>query len=347
MSSVAETKRVFDACHAAWTRGAKTVLAIVTEVEGSAYRRPGAKMLLTNDSQMLGSLSGGCLEADLYLHAERVAVEDQATQVHYDLGQDAMWNLGVGCQGTIDVLLLPLTPGDTFWTTFNEAAINGRSIVWLQEIPEGQRALVSDDGRCVGDSLPGHALALAQASLAHPSRSRVVKIGLQKFFLDVILPVPDLIVSGAGADAATVADLAATVGFQVSVIDLQSEFNHANQIGVAAEHVKMDPSPAKLSVPRSSFWLIMNHHRQRDQFSIALALASSPRWIGVLGPRGRTASLLANLSLDFDDGPFVSPVGLDLGAETAEEVALSIVAQLLAAERGKNAAPLHGRQHIH
>ena len=347
MSSVAEIKELFDGCRQAWDRGAKTVLALVTAVEGSAYRRPGAKMLLTSDGQMLGMISGGCLEGDLYGHAEQVSAESGPVQLHYDLNQDAAWGLGIGCQGRLDVLLLPLLEEDPFWRAFSQTTIDGGPMVWMQKIPDGARALLTADGTMFGDALSPEALALAEAVLMDRARPKVVDIASQKFFLDVISPSPHLIISGANLDAVAVAQLAATVGFEVSVLDPRPEFNQPTRIPMASHHLVMDPEDAAATLPQSSFWLIMNHHRHRDQKSIVTAMSTAARWIGILGPRRRTASLLATLGLDFNDGPFVSPVGLDLGAETAAEVALSIVAQLLSAERGRNGSPLHGHPHIH
>ena len=347
MSSITEVKELLDFGEAAWARGTGAALAVITAVKGSAYRRPGAKILLTMDNRIEGTLSGGCLEGDLYLRAERVIADQAATLVHYDLAEDALWGLGIGCQGALDVLVLPIAAHDQFWHQFRQIAANRQPTVWIQELPAGRRSLWTWDQQRLGDALPEPLWSLAASHVAQRLGAKTVALGADIFFLDTLLPAPRLVVSGAGHDAVPMVRLAASVGFEVTVLDPRSELNRPECLPQARRHLVLEPDQAQTSVPSDSFWLIMNHHLERDRQSIQLALGAFPRWVGILGPRQRTEQMLGSLGLNFHSGPIVSPIGLDLGSETPDEVAISVVAQLLAADRQKDGKPLHGRYRIH
>lgn len=345
MSSIKESQELFSACHQAWTRGAAAAWAVITAVDGSAYRRPGAKMLVTNDNDMRGSLSGGCLEADLYLQAQAVIGNGQGKVVHYDLGEDATWGLGIGCKGSLDILLLPVHHHDEFWRSFSASLKKSQALVWIHEIPDGQKGLLMADGTRLGDPLPMELWTLAERVMGESSQ--LTHVDHRVFFVDPMTPAPRLIICGAGHDAVPMVHLAAMAGFEIAVLDPRPYFNHPDRLPGASEHWVQEPRYADPDVPDASFWLIMNHHRQRDLDSIRLALTKHPRWLGVLGPKRRTEEILENLGLTSSGAPIVSPAGLDLGAETPEQVALSISAQLLSALTKRSATPLHGRTRIH
>ncbi len=345
MSSIKESQELFIACQQAWTRGASAAWAVITAVDGSAYRRPGAKMLVTNDNDMRGSLSGGCLEADLYLQAQEVIGHGQSKVLHYDLAEDATWGLGIGCKGSLDILVLPVRHHDKFWRSFSASLKKSQALVWIHEVPDGQKGLLMADGNRLGDPLPTELWTLAERVIG--KHSQLTHLDHRVFFVDPMTPAPRLIICGAGHDARPMVHLAAMAGFEVAVLDPRPHFNHPDRLPGASAHWVQEPHTAGLDVPYASFWLIMNHHRQRDLDSLRVALTKHPRWLGVLGPRRRTEGILDNLGLTFSDAPIVAPPGLDLGAETPEQVALSITAQMLSTLTKRSATPLHGRIRIH
>jgi xanthine dehydrogenase accessory factor len=178
------------------------------------------------------------------------------------------------------------------------------------------------------------------------TRAEVIELNGRRYVIDTMRPNERLIITGAGHDTIPVVDLATKVGFSVTVLDPRKEFNN-NQRFPTATHVVMEPSYAVPSMYINSWWVIMNHHQNRDEESIKLALKSHPRFIGVLGPLSRTQTMISNIGYQLTSEPFYSPVGLDLGAETVDEVAISIISQLLAIRNERTATPLHGRAKIH
>src|SRR4030095_13549283 len=168
-----------------------------------------------------------------------------------------------------------------------------------------------------------------------------VSIGSAEVFLEITTPPPDLVIFGAGPDAAPVARMAWTLGFAVTVVDVREAFLSPDRFPSATLVCAHFSQLAARLTPRArAFMLVMNHHVERDQESLRFSLESDAAYIGVLGPRSRYEKLLAGLAAQGGAPPASnlarvrSPVGLSLGAETPEEVAVSILAELLAIRRG-------------
>ncbi|EGL81731.1 hypothetical protein CathTA2_2917 [Caldalkalibacillus thermarum TA2.A1] len=129
-------------------------------------------------------------------------------------------------------------------------------------------------------------------------------------------------------------------------LDPRKEFNGARRFP-QAEHLVIEPDEADPAQLEGKWWLIMNHFQMRDEAALRLALQARPKFIGVLGPLSRTRDMLQNIGAEMNSGPIRAPIGLDVGAETIEEVAVSIVSELLAARSGRPGKPLHGKEKIH
>ncbi|MBX5466940.1 MAG: XdhC family protein [Firmicutes bacterium] len=348
MSSLLEARETFHAIAEAWARGKKATLALLVSVRGSAYRRPGAKMMMAEDNRMHGTLSGGCLEGDLYQWAELAMADGENRIQSYDLTENDMWGLGIGCKGAVDILLTPVSPEDGFWRETFARAEGLAPFALALELPQGRRTGLDGAGHTWGDP-PAPALREAMAeALKSGTRAAVRAIEGSQWVIDPLLPPDPLVVAGAGHDAIPVVARATEVGFAVTVLDPRAAFNGPSrfpQPGVEFLVAEPDAVPPDRLLHR--WWVIMNHNQARDEAALRLALASRPRWIGVLGPLSRTREMLTNIGHAFQDGPIVAPVGLDLGAETPEEVAVSIVAQLMAERSGRSATPLAGRERIH
>lgn len=343
MSRAIEAQEVLDHCAQALAEGRRAALAILAEVHGSAYRRPGAKMMFAENQEMHGQISGGCLESDVYLQAEHLMRQGRSALISIDLASPEVWSLGIGCEGRVDILVVPTACDDAFWSNSRSVLASGLPLTWILEIPEGTKAGIDRQGRHLGDDIPEAVRLQAEAD----GPTEIVAIGGRRYLLDRLVPAPVLVLCGAGDDARPVADLARSVGFSVTVLDPRPEFNHRDRFPRASRLLVMEPPNAFGRVSPSAFWVVMNHHLSRDQASLDLALASDPIFVGMLGPYRRTRDLLDRLGRTFADGPIISPAGLDLGAETPEEVALSIVSQLLAYHRQRPAGPLHGCARIH
>jgi xanthine dehydrogenase accessory factor len=349
-----ETERLLDAIHRARAAGEPAAMATVVRVKGSAYRREGTRMFVRRNGTYECSLSGGCLEPTVAEAAARVIDTGDPVIVSYDLAEDSIWGLGIGCSGAVDIRIERI--GDDAitndWLTILErgeaavlvtplSGVSGRMIV------RGPAEIV---GGLTDPIVEQRAIASARERLAAPyPASGTEAIGGAEVFFEITMPPPDLVIFGAGHDAAPVAQLAWTLGFAVTVVDVRETFLTKERFGGATRVcAHFSQFAERVTLRPGSFALIMNHHIERDQESLRFSLESEAVYIGVLGPRSRYERLLAGLA----DQGYVpdrsrsvrvrSPVGLSLGAETPEEVATSILGELLAIRRGFDGGFLSG-----
>jgi xanthine dehydrogenase accessory factor len=348
VSRIDEARDVFTRIEQAWSDGERTALLTITQVEGSAYRLPGAKMMMTETGKMLGTLSGGCLESDLFGWAEKAIEEGKPRVVHYDLSESELWSLGIGCKGILEVAIFPIRAEDPFWQSVREAVAQDRAVSLAIELPTGARAVFDGTSPISGeiDNLPESVVQQLTSRVWSRTRAEVAIVDGRRFYIDTMRPNERLILCGAGHDAVPVAALAAKCGFRVTVLDPRKEFNGPKRFPTT-EHLVVEPDQADPAQLTDSWWLIMNHLQMRDEAALHLALQAQPKFIGVLGPLSRTREMLNHIGADMDSGPIHAPVGLDLGAETIDEVAVSIVSELLAVRSARTGAPLHKREKIH
>ncbi|HXG42026.1 MAG TPA: XdhC/CoxI family protein [Dehalococcoidia bacterium] len=351
-----ETRQVLEAAREAWARGRRVALATVVRVFGSAYRREGAKMLAHEDGSTTCMISGGCLEPEVAEVARGVLADGSPRLVRYDLDEDVMWGLGLGCGGAVEVYIEPLEEG-SLQARWLELQAEGVSAVLATAI-EGAagRLLLREDGPPEGDLAPPElAVAVrevAAALLNGPSpRPRLQALDGAQVFFDVSVPPPELVVFGAGHDAIPLVAQAQALGLRATVVDARPAYATPERFP-GARIVLAHPQdfPERVRLTRHSYVVIMNHHLQRDQACLAYVLDSPAPYIGVLGPRSRFEKLLdgvvrAGRQVGSQDLERVhSPVGLDIGAEAPEEVAVSILAEILAVQRGFAGGPLRERQ---
>ncbi|SMC05010.1 Xanthine and CO dehydrogenase maturation factor, XdhC/CoxF family [Sulfobacillus thermosulfidooxidans DSM 9293] len=342
MSSIREAQKIFEAIFRAENEGHRSCLLMITTVQGSAYRRPGAKMMMADDGRMVGTLSGGCLEGDLYHYAEKVMKTQVPTMHHYNLVEDEMWGLGIGCKGEIDVLIEPIWVNSSFWLEFFQAINQEEPLLLGLQLPQGERFYHSASGE-KASSLSSQSKTWVP-EFSYSART-IVKDGV---LLDYLMPPPKLIVAGAGHDAKPVVELAKRVGFDVYILDRRALFNNAREFPWASEWIVDESGLSNRRELYGAYWLIMNHHQARDEAALFQAMQSYPRYIGVLGPLARTQDMLKNIQkTHVEDLPIFAPVGLDLGAETPEEVAISIVSELLMIRQQTLGGHLNGRDRIH
>jgi xanthine dehydrogenase accessory factor len=362
----------------------QTALTTVVRVEGSAYRRPGARMLMTEDGQTTGSLSGGCLERDVFEHARAVMRTREPIVVRYDTGADAdiVWGLGLGCDGVVQVLIEPLDhktmPGHlklladcitrqepcVIATVFGvQETTSGTMRVEESGIKPGSRLLLESEERALiefkHEALARAMLLDARAALsANESSVRVYELtaGKVEVFIEVVEPPAPLVVFGANADAAPILEFAQKLGWQVTVVDTQARNASRDRFTGADAVLLCRPEQVAGCVPLTprTLTLVMTHHYLHDLALFQTLLSSPVRYIGMLGPKHRTERIIAAAAAagmamgNPERQRLYAPVGLDLGAETPEEVALSIIAEIkatLAARGGgflrDRNAPIH------
>ena len=347
MSRLHEFKELFNQITLAWERGEQTVLVILADVKGSAYRLPGTKMLMISDGQMFGTISGGCLENDLYEWAQKVFETKTAMTHRYDLSENEIWSLGIGCKGNLEFLFLPVFSQDDFWQKTHELLLREQAFTMMIDMFSGKKLLIEENRDLYGDdSIPKQVINRSKTVSNRQTRAEVYTFEDTRFYIDAVRSSERIIIAGAGRDAVPVADLANRAGFAVTVLDARSHLNN-DQNFPNTEHLVKEPEEIEEAQLQNCWWIIMNHHQLKDEAALRLAIESNPRYIGVLGPIYRTNEMLANVGYSLDSGPIHSPVGLDIGAETSDEVAISIVSEIMSVRAGRIPRMLHGKVKIH
>jgi xanthine/CO dehydrogenase XdhC/CoxF family maturation factor len=377
-SSMTDLQRVFELWRELEAEGADYVLATVIAVEGPSYRKPGACMLLAQDGRRAGTVSGGCLEAEVARRAWWHTADGPSIQHYSTVEEDGDRPYGSGCGGVV-WLLLERRPTAVPLLNSLEQAFQRRVPIAVATILEGEqmgrRALAGlgsgqmvDPAFAVSDPLQSIAEA-ALASGGH-AETKLSHDGAEvRVWTDFRPARPGLWIFGAGDDARPLVELGKALGWYVTVADGRSQLATPERFASADEtHVlpvrempaiKSAGKPSVLANLRSQdAAVVMSHSFEQDSRALAslLALDVGPAYIGVLGPQRRTRELLAeaarllHLSADsnFSNSAWVerrlaelhAPTGLDLGAESPETIALSVVAEIQKSQTGATGLPL-------
>ncbi|HEY2804536.1 MAG TPA: XdhC family protein [Gemmatimonadales bacterium] len=307
--------------------GHQVALATVVRIAGSAYRRPGAKLLIADGGSMTGGVSGGCLEADVREIALGVIKSGQPALRTYDTSGDEqqIWGLGLGCNGMVEIFIQRLDL-DAPWVARLRDALRLDQIIALSTVLTGPDAgatrLLDAAGRLT---------------------SGIVDEAAQRAFIEVLEPPPRLVVCGAGDDARPLAALANDAGFRVAVVDHRPAYLAADRFppGVSLHDARPESGLSALSLTADSCVTILTHSEAHDRGWLRAAFDSPASYIGLLGPRRRGERLLAQLGMS-DSPRLFSPIGLDVAADGPEQIAVSVVAELLAVRAAR--APRHLRE---
>ncbi len=311
---------------AAVAKGLPTVLATVVAVRGSAYRRPGARMLVTSEGWRAGSVSGGCLEADVARRAAFLVSNGQPMVRTYDTSEDAGARLG--CGGEVDLLLEPVTD-----TTFLD------ELARVAERRQTLKVVTALEGR-VGEREVWCEGTCLRSTWTQPREVRR--------FEEVLQPAPKLVVVGAGHDALPVVRLGVELGWSVDVVDWRPGLVTAARFPHAAVQLASSAS-LREKIPREpgAVAVVMSHHLDYDAAALDVLLRDDTlASVGLLGPRHRASQVLALVESRHGAlsashrARLKAPVGLDLGGEGPAAVALSILAEAQAVLQGRSALPL-------
>lgn len=336
-----------------WARaeraGETAVLATVVKTRGSSYRLPGARLLLTASGRRAGSISGGCLEDDLIKKAWWLTENGPAIR-RYDTTPDGeiATEFGLGCNGIIHVLLERVSPGKAPVFDLLRAIRAERRPAVIAHLIEpsgtaGER-LVLDTGGNISHTLsnPDWAQSLSTAAdiaLAETTSREIRLTGATETsgveaFVETLAPAVRLLIFGAGDDAVPVCAMAKYLGWQVSVFDGRAQYARSEKFPDADE-VLVRPAGHFEIRPQIDPWtvaILMSHSYRQDLENLR-ALASMPLpYLGILGPRKRTVQLLSDAGLDPArlTPALHSPMGLDIGADGPEQVALAVIAEVQA-----------------
>ncbi len=369
--SVPETE-VVQRIHERLDAAGTDVLATIVDVEGNAYRRPGAKMLLDEAGEGVGSITAGCLEDDLLATAESVRERGRPELVTYDLMEDDedVWGLGVGCNGIIDVLLEPLT--ETYRPAV-EAFEEGRDVAVLTVIEGGDGPLERGDrayyrpdegGLSTPDGGPAtewpERLSGPAGDLAERGRADVIEldsgVGRLEVFIDGLAAPTELIVFGSGHDVGPVTELAAKNDFRVTVVGFRGSVDLDERFPDADRTLTTSPGTVDdaVDLDERTHAVVMTHNFVDDRLTVEQLLDASVPYVGLMGPNERFEEMLeafADEGRTFDERALSSlytPIGLDLGGGSPYQIAHSIVAEVLAVSNDRTPRHLKRREgHIH
>jgi xanthine dehydrogenase accessory factor len=350
--------------------GRKTALATVVKVEGSSYRQPGARMLVTEDGDLIGAISGGCLEGDALRKALLSIHQQQNKLITYNTTNenDSEVGLQLGCNGIVHIL----------FEYINDDVINN-PIQLLQQLETERKAAIvvtffslkrnapqigtvlfyrKDSDILYSNDIAINAIPDGQKALE--SKTTIIKKiqgeDENEALIECIEPVVALVIAGAGNDVQPLVDIAVLLGWEVIVCDGRAthattkRFPETKQTFVVKPEQFLD----NIQIDDQTFFVLMTHDYKYDLAVLKLLLKRDCKYIGILGPKSKLNRMLDDLS---SEGIVLSeeqldciygPIGLDIGAETSEEIALSIIAEIKAVMSGKTGTSLkYKTQKIH
>ena len=367
-----EIKNILLAFQRAQAEGKRCALATVVHVEGSSYRRPGARMLVTDDGQLTGAISGGCLEGDALQKAMRAINQQRNKLVVYDTTDDDDLQFGVqlGCNGIVYILFEPIDAdrADHPIRLLAELVAERRDavLVTLFSLDKTQQqpgtSLLFANGM-TRTALPDawQALVRADVQAAYDGKLSAFKEygsgnEMAHGFIEFVPPPPSLVIAGAGNDVLPLVDMMSMLGWQITVVDGRPQHATAKRFAKADKVLVTKPARVlqQISADAQTLFVLMTHNYNYDLGMLRELVPRGYPYIGVLGPRKKLEKMLAELEsegmhlTDEQLASIHSPIGLDIGAETAEEIAVSIVAEIRAFLSGRSGEFLKNiRQSIH
>ena len=362
-----EIKDIIAVYYKSMQEGRQSALATVVHLEGSSYRRPGARMLIEDNGQLTGAISGGCLEGDALRKALLAMAEQKPMLVTYDTmdDDDAKFGVGLGCNGIIQVLIEPIDANEPNNPIQLLEEIAGKrqqavlvtlfSLQQKKSTQQGTCLLLKEDGVIVdkNNHLQLKDVLLADATAAMENKQSVFKnyVSPQNdvtAFIEMIQPALSLIVIGAGNDVIPLTKMADILGWETTVIDGRAANANKDRFETACKIIVAKPENvlSQISIDRQTVFLLMTHNFNYDKVMLQELIQKDIVYIGMLGPIKKLERIINEFKeegLELNDqqrAVIHSPVGLDIGAETPEEIALSIVAEIKAALAGKKGKPL-------
>jgi xanthine dehydrogenase accessory factor len=373
IASMSEITDVLAAIESLSAKGERMALATIVAVRGSTYRRPGARLLVPEEGAPVGNISGGCLEGDVADLARAVLRDGAARLAGWDLtaDDDAVWGLGLGCNGAIEVFIEPADRAAEVAGALR-AALEEEHPICLVTVLESDEPGVAPGARMVvrpgagaAEGTLGRApvdtaaVAAARWQLAaERSEVRDLAPGVRAF-VEVLEPPLRLVICGAGHDTIPLVAAAADLGWSAVVVDDREAYLTPERFPAASAlvHVQDPGNAAKVApIDDRSHVVVMTHNFLRDKAYVRSLLGSPAPYLGMLGPAARTERILMELEeegaevTEADRERIHGPAGLDLGAEGPEEIAHAICAEIVAVRHGRaggflrqRPGPIHDR----
>ena len=348
--------------------GTRYAIATVVKVSGSTYRGPGARMLISEDGKTVGNISGGCLENDVITNAREVINSGEPRLVRYDTTaeEDIFWGTGLGCGGITHIFIEPQSSLQPFLQRVRQDIRHHQPVVAATvfevqaDLPIAPGARLMFDGSSLGvNTIPGGEFAVtlekdvryAYQSFSTETRTYSLPGGSVSVLMETLQPPQSLLIFGGGPDVFPVISLANQLGWQITVIDHREPFADPERFPDADRVIlwQEEAFPEEVRIDERTVCVVMTHHYLTDKKILLHLLRSPAAYIGILGPAKRAKQLLDEvrdelpLSCEITNRIY-SPVGLDIGAETAEEIALSVIAEIMAVLHHREGGSLRERR---
>ena len=368
-----ELKDIVNAFDKAQQGDKQTALATVVHVEGSSYRRAGARMLVTEDGQLTGAISGGCLEGDALRKARLVMAQQKPMLVTYDTTDedDAKLGVGLGCNGIIHILIEPINAADANnpIALFKQFLAKREQVVLItiftlhdKQAPQpGTCALLNTNEQLTGNfpDVTIQQVVLADAKDVLKNGNSVTKtyIYQDKFtcFIELLQPAVSLVVIGAGNDAIPLSNLATVLGWQITIVDGRANYVVSERFPLAHKLVvaRAGDVLSKVDCDTRTVFVLMTHNYNYDMALLKELLPLGLTYIGCLGPKKRLTRMIDEITdeqgaIPADQlAPVYGPAGLDIGSENSEEIALSIIVEIQAVLKKRNGSSLTYKNLVH
>ena len=358
-------EQVFRAASDEITAGNEMVVATVVKTSGSTPQKPGAKLLVRADGSGVGTLGGGCVEGDIWFAASQLLKSGGSAEMRdYELNEDLAAQDGLVCGGTMFFLLDPIrtTEEESDFQDFNEEIITAYeggapvAIASLMKVPEGSdlpvgsKLLLRENGSTSGslgdEKLDSGAINDARRLMAMGRNDYITSESGVEYYIEAYTTPPTLVLAGGGHVSKAISNIASTLGFRIFVIDDRDEFSNAERFPEAEQTVVSDYGSAfeKLPIGTNSFIVIATRGHRYDASATASAIRTPASYIGLLGSKRKTILIFEELFAEGFSMEQVqsvrSPIGLNISARTPEEIALSIMSEIVGFRLGGDGGTL-------
>lgn len=366
-----ELKTIIKAYKKANSEGIKTVLATVVHVDGSSYRRPSARMLVDEHGITTGAISGGCLEGDALRKALHALIQNKNVLITYDTSDeaDAVVGAQLGCEGIIQVLFEPLNEDDPknpvrlIEQIFKEQAPHVMVTLFNLENKRAEQpgcSLLIKEGSTISGSIENeklHEAILKDSEFVFEKKQSIFRAYKSEAtinaFVEYFVPTVTLVIVGAGNDTQGLALMAETLGWNVYVVDGRPSHASADRFASSCQIIVAKPEEALRDIPinEQTVFVLMTHNYQYDLSMLENIIDyEQVPYIGILGPKKKFRRMVDDLnskgiSLTSKKLKRIfAPVGLEIGAETPEEIAISVLAEINAVLNGTKGTFLRNKE---
>ena len=355
-------EQVFRAASDELKNGNEMVVATVVKTSGSTPQKPGAKLLVRADGSGVGTLGGGCVEGDIWFAASQLLKDGGTAEMRdYELNEDLAAQDGLVCGGTMYFLLDPIREPQSE-QDFSEEVISAYeggapvAVASLMTTPEGagltvgSKLLIRENGSIKGslgnEKLDSNAVNSARNLMAMGKNDYVVDSSGAEYFVEAYTAPPTLVLAGGGHVSKAISNIASSLGFRIFVIDDREEFSNKDRFPEAEQTVVADYGSAfeQLPIGTNSFIVIATRGHRYDASATAAAMRTPASYVGLLGSKRKTILIFEEL---FSEGFTMveaqsvrSPIGLNISARTPEEIALSIMAEIVGFRLGGDGGTL-------